>query len=107
MTLRIPRALGARLGVEVARRIAAKRGLDNSLKYNGDFMRLPCRYRAAGLLRGEALTDSQAMRDYVRLRLQGYAYEVFACLFLDIRHRVISFEELFSRTLDGNQRPPS
>jgi len=41
------------------------------------------------------------MRDYVRLRLLGYAYEVFACLFLDNRHRVISFEELFSGTIDG------
>jgi DNA repair protein RadC len=64
------------------------------------------RYLAAGLLRGEALTDSQAMRDYVRLRLQGYAYEVFACLFLDNRHRVISFEELFSGTIDGTSVHP-
>ncbi len=44
------------------------------------------RYLAAGLLRGEAVTDPQAMRDYVRLRLQGYAREVFACLFLDSVH---------------------
>jgi DNA repair protein RadC len=46
------------------------------------------------------------MRDYVRLRLLGYAYEVFACLFLDNRHRVISFEELFSGTIDGTNVHP-
>jgi len=64
------------------------------------------RYLAAGLLRGDALTEPQAMRDYVRLRLQGYAHEVFACLFLDGRHRVISFEELFSGTIDSTSVHP-
>lgn len=64
------------------------------------------RYLAAGLLRGEALTNLQAMRDYVRLRLQGYAYEVFACLFLDNRHRVTGFEELLSGTIDGTSVHP-
>lgn len=51
---------------------------------------------AAELPRGKALTDSQTIRDYVKLRLQSYAREVFACLFLDSRYRVITFEELFS-----------
>jgi DNA repair protein RadC len=33
--------------------------------------------------------------------LRDYPYEVFACLFLDTRHRVISYEELFQGTIDG------
>ena len=33
-------------------------------------------------------------------RLRGYGQEVFGCLFLDNRHRVIGFEELFYGTID-------
>ena len=38
---------------------------------------------------------------FLRTRLAGYPYEVFACVFLDNRHRVIAFEELFRGTIDG------
>ena len=40
-------------------------------------------------------------KDYVKLQLAERPYEVFACLFLDSRHRVIAFEELFRGTIDG------
>ena len=40
-------------------------------------------------------------KEYVKLQLAERPYEVFACLFLDNRHRVITFEELFRGTLDG------
>ena len=33
--------------------------------------------------------------------LRDQPHEVFACLFLDTRHRVIAFEELFHGTIDG------
>jgi DNA repair protein RadC len=33
-------------------------------------------------------------------------HEVFACLFLDTRHRVIAYEELFRGTLDGSEVHP-
>lgn len=59
------------------------------------------RYLAAGLLRGEALANPRATRDYLMSRLRAHPHEVFACLFLDSRHRVISFEELFYGTIDG------
>lgn len=59
------------------------------------------RYLAAGLLRGDALANPEATRDYLMSRLRGYPHEVFACLFLDSRHRVITFEELFYGTIDG------
>ena len=36
-----------------------------------------------------------------RLRLAALPYEVFAVFFLDTRHRLIAYEELFRGTLDG------
>jgi DNA repair protein RadC len=48
-----------------------------------------------------ALDDPRAMREFVRMRLRDLPYEVFGCLFLDSRHRVIAFEELFRGTIDG------
>ena len=59
------------------------------------------RYLAERLVRGDALTSPQDTRDFLMARLRGYPHEVFACLFLDNRHRMLSFEELFSGTIDG------
>ena len=53
------------------------------------------------LVRGEALTSSEATRRYLRARLRERDHEVFACLFLDNRHRVVAFDELFHGTIDG------
>ncbi|MDT8406067.1 MAG: DNA repair protein RadC [Methylococcales bacterium] len=50
---------------------------------------------------GEALTSPALTEAYLSARLRGHPYEVFACLFLDNRHRVIRFEELFRGTIDG------
>jgi DNA repair protein RadC len=36
-----------------------------------------------------------------RARLGELAYEVFSCLFLDTRHRIICFEPMFRGTVDG------
>lgn len=59
------------------------------------------RHLGETLRRGEPLTDPAASRRYLIARLRDLAHEVFACLFLDNRHRVIAFEELFRGTLDG------
>lgn len=59
------------------------------------------RYLDAELREAEALTDPDASARYLKSRLSGYPYEVFACLYLDNRHRVIAFEELFRGTIDG------
>lgn len=64
------------------------------------------RHLAQGLARGEALTDPAKAGDYLTRRLRALPYEVFACLFLDTRHRVIAFEELFRGTLDGAEVHP-
>jgi DNA repair protein RadC len=59
------------------------------------------RYLATELSRPDALTNPTACADYLRSRIAAYPYEVFACLFLDNRHRVIAFEELFRGSIDG------
>ncbi|MES9899776.1 MAG: DNA repair protein RadC [Sedimenticola sp.] len=53
------------------------------------------------LQRDSTLTSPQQTRDYLQSRLSHHLNEVFACLFLDNRHRVIEYEELFQGTIDG------
>ena len=55
----------------------------------------------AAEVRRDALTDPRRCGEYLRAWLARYPYEVFACLFLDNRHRVIAAEELFRGTIDG------
>lgn len=59
------------------------------------------RHLAATLERGSALESPGAVRRYLASRLRHEPREVFACLFLDNRHRVIRFEELFFGTIDA------
>ena len=59
------------------------------------------RHMEAELQRGDALTNPEAVRRYLTARLRGHSQEVFGCLFLDNRHRIIAFEELFFGTIDG------
>lgn len=48
-----------------------------------------------------ALGSPRESGDYLRAQLRDRPYEVFACLYLDNRHRVLAFEELFRGTVDG------
>ncbi len=48
-----------------------------------------------------AIGSSEDSAAYLKARLRHLPYEVFACLFLDTRHRVLGYEELFRGTLDG------
>jgi DNA repair protein RadC len=49
--------------------------------------------------RGSALGSPQAVRDYLRLKLQDRPHEVFVGVFLDAQNRVLAVEELFRGTL--------
>jgi DNA repair protein RadC len=59
------------------------------------------RHLAERLERGDALENPDDTRRFVSSRLRDYPHEVFACLFLDNRHRVIAYEELFRGTING------
>ena len=59
------------------------------------------RHMAETLQRGNVLDSPDQTRGFLAAQLRDYAFEVFACLFLDNRHRVIAFEELFRGTING------
>ena len=64
-------------------------------------LELSRRYLQTRIAEQDVLTSPEATRDYLKLKLYRLPYEVFACLFLDNRHRVIRYEELFRGTIDG------
>jgi DNA repair protein RadC len=51
--------------------------------------------------RGTQLSSPKATRDYLSLKLGTLEREVFAVIFLDKRHRLISYQEMFQGTIDG------
>jgi DNA repair protein RadC len=59
------------------------------------------RHLAEDLVREDCLTSPQQTMQYLRSRLRDYNHEVFACLMLDNRNRVITFREMFRGTIDG------
>lgn len=50
---------------------------------------------------GACIDSPQATRQYLALQLAEEPAEMFCCMFLDNRHRVIAFERLFTGTIDG------
>jgi DNA repair protein RadC len=58
------------------------------------------------MVAGPSLANPRATREFVRRRLRDLPHEVFAIIYLDNRHRVIGFEELFRGTIDGAQVHP-
>jgi DNA repair protein RadC len=59
------------------------------------------RYLGEAFRPGSELTSPLDTRHYLSAMLRGRPHEVFCCLFLDNRHRVLAFEELFRGTLNG------
>lgn len=57
--------------------------------------------RALGdkLKSGDIMDSPELVRNYLRLTLQNKEHEIFFCIFLDTKNRVIATEELFSGTL--------
>lgn len=83
-------------------RICRTRGLgDAKFAQLQAVLELAHRHLGETLSRGDALQNPDATRRYLSAKLREYPYEVFACLFLDTRHRVIACEELFRGTIDG------
>jgi DNA repair protein RadC len=51
--------------------------------------------------RGTQLGSPKATRDFLGLKLGTLEREVFVVIFLDRRHRLISYQEMFQGTIDG------
>lgn len=64
-------------------------------------LELSRRHYGEALKAGPALEAPQATRAFLVAQLRDRPYEVFCCLHLDNRHRLIAFEELFRGTIDG------
>ena len=56
--------------------------------------------------RGESFTDPQVSGRFFQDKLAGLEREVFAAVFLDTRHRLIEYVELFHGTIDGAEVHP-
>ena len=64
-------------------------------------LELARRHLGERLQRGDLLLNPEATRRYLITTLGDLPHEVFCCLFLDTRHRLICYEELFQGTIDG------
>ncbi|MBP7369832.1 MAG: DNA repair protein RadC [Arenimonas sp.] len=58
------------------------------------------RYWTQPVQRGQLLNNPEQVASWLRTQLRDRTREVFACLFLDNRHRLICYEELFEGSLD-------
>ena len=64
-------------------------------------LELARRHYCEALRAGPALNAPAATRQFLTAQLRDRPYEVFCCLHLDNRHRLIHFEEVFRGTIDG------
>jgi len=64
-------------------------------------LELARRHYAEAMRTGPPLHSPAATREFLVARLRDIPHELFCCLHLDNRHRLIAFEELFRGTIDG------
>ncbi len=64
------------------------------------------RYYECELHTGVAIRCPSDTESYLAARLSHLGHEVFCCLYLDNRHRVLRFDELFRGTIDGTSVYP-
>ena len=83
------RCLG-QAGVGLARYSVLQASLELARRHYRETLRL-----------GSALAAPQATREFLLAQLRDRPFEVFCCLHLDNRHRLIAFEEMFRGTING------
>jgi DNA repair protein RadC len=64
------------------------------------------RYFEASVVPGEAIRSPSDTEAYLQARLRHLGHELFCCLYLDNRHRVLRFDEMFRGTIDGTSVYP-
>ncbi len=64
------------------------------------------RYYSESLPAGETIRSPADTEGYLQARMRHLDHELFCCLFLDNRHRVLRFDELFRGTIDGTSVYP-
>ena len=98
------RSFGSLRGLQMASRLLAdqRKGLDDrtarQIRLAHEFVR---RQLKQTLQRGISLTSPAMTMEYLQTVLRDRNREIFTCLFLDTRHRVIASENLFQGSIDG------
>jgi len=64
------------------------------------------RYFDESLPCGESIRSPLDTESFLKARMQHLDHELFCCLYLDNRHRVLRFDELFRGTIDGTSVYP-
>ena len=64
------------------------------------------RFYAAALPPGETIRSPSDTMDFFHARIGDLGHELFCCLYLDNRHRVLRFDEMFRGTIDGTSVYP-
>jgi len=64
------------------------------------------RYYEASLPPGKAIKSPSDTEAYLQSRIRHLGHELFCCLYLDNRHRVLRFDEMFRGTIDGTSVYP-
>lgn len=97
-------SFGGLRGLQIASRLppGEREGLDD---YSAAQLRiaheLVHRQLKQSLQRGVSLTSPAKTMEYLQTVLRDRKREIFTCLFLDTRHRVIAAEDLFQGSIDG------
>ena len=95
---------GGLRGLQMASRLAAdeREGLDDQAAVRIRLAHeLVHRQLKQSLQRGISLTSPAMTMEYLQTVLRDRRREIFTCLFLDTRHRVIASEDLFQGSIDG------
>lgn len=64
------------------------------------------RYYSESLPSGESIRSPADTEAFLQAHMQHLEHELFCCLFLDNRHRVLRFDKLFRGTIDGTSVYP-
>ena len=73
----------------------------NGLVTDDDIIAMATKIISKRFNRGKSLASSEETREYLKLMLSHVEHEVFCAIFMDNRHRVLAYEELFKGTIDG------
>ncbi|NOR18477.1 MAG: DNA repair protein RadC [Xanthomonadales bacterium] len=95
---------GGLRGLQIASRLPAgeRKGLDDRAAARIRLAHeLVQRQLKQSLQRGISLTSPAMTMEYLQTVLRDRRREIFTCLFLDTRHRVIATEDLFQGSIDG------
>jgi DNA repair protein RadC len=98
------RSFGGLRGLQVASRMPSseRKGLDDRIAAQLQIAKeLVRRQLKQSLQRGVSLTSPAMTIEYLQTILRDRKREIFTCLFLDTRHRVIAAEDLFQGSIDG------